>query len=113
MTQAGPLAIVGNSHHSTVTIIDTPVTSTASPSHVTVTATIPRADAQGPINPVGGIAANPLRAEVYIAALTSDGVPVLTVFGTNPPTQLAQIPLRVFEPIGVAVNPAGTRVYVS
>src|SRR5262245_25920776 len=115
MAQAGSLAIVGSSIDGTVTIIDTAVsvTNTASPTNVTVTATIPLADAQGPIFPVGGIAANPLRAEAYISALTSDGLSVLTVLGTNPPTQIAQIPLSVLEPIGVAVNPAGTRAYVT
>jgi YVTN family beta-propeller protein len=115
MAQAGPTGVIGNAVDGTVTIIDTAVsvTSTASPTNVTVTATIPLADAQGPIAPVAGIAANPVRAEMYIAGLTSDGLSVLIVFGTNPPAQIAQIPLSVFEPIGVAVNPAGTRVYVS
>ena len=110
VAQAGPLAIIGNSLDGTVTVIDTAVsvTNTASPSNVTVTATIPLTS-----TPVAGIAANPVRAEAYIAALTNEGVSVLTVFGTNPLAQIVEIPLGVFEPIGVAVNPAGNRAYVT
>ena len=110
VAQAGPLAIIGNSLDGTVTVIDTAVsvTNTASPSNVTVTATIPLTSI-----PVAVIATNPVRAEAYIAALTNEGASLLTVFGTNPLAQIIEIPLGVFEPIGVAVNPAGNRAYVT
>lgn len=96
-----PTALIGNSIDSTVTLIDT-----ATPVTVTATITVPAV-------PVAGIATNPVRGEAYLSALAADGSSVLTVLGTNPFAQIADIPLSVFEPIGVAVNPAGTRAYVS
>jgi YVTN family beta-propeller protein len=93
-----------------VSIIDTAttVTATASPTAVTVTATIPLTGM-----PWGGIATNPVRQEAYVAALDATLASVLTVVDTATFGQIVEIPLGVFEPTGVAVNPAGTRAYVT
>ena len=99
---AAPFAFIGNSLDATVSVIDT-----ATPE--TEARTIPIAG-----EPLG-IATNPTRIEAYAAVVTEEGDSALSVIVgvAEGFAEVAVIPLGVFDPKGVAINPAGTRAWVT
>lgn len=98
-SQAAPFALIGNSLDSTVSVIDT--ASPATPTAIPISG-----------SPIG-IAANPVSDEAYAAVVTDAGIAALSVVNWGSRTETALIELSVIDPTGVAVNPAGTRVWVT
>ena len=94
------MALIGNSLDNTMTLIDT-----AAP--VTVTATIACPASQWQDRDQPGTAGSLCGRAGHRRLFGADGP------RHEPFAQIVDIPLSVFEPIGVAVNPAGTRAYVT